>query len=124
MDLSENRTQHPNLIKSASAEACVIGPNSYQQSIIIPFQAEVSTISITTVAELSTELVNLLCSHQPEIIILGTGTQIEFPDTRLLQPIVEQNIGLEVLNNQAAARTYNVLLSEDRNVICLMLLGG
>ncbi|MCB1582282.1 MAG: MTH938/NDUFAF3 family protein [Marinicella sp.] len=123
MDLSENRTQHPNLIKSATAETCVIRGHTYYQSVIIPYQDEVCTVATKTVAELTLSNVHELCAHQPEIIILGTGAEIQFPDTRLLQPIVEQNIGLEVLNNQAAARTYNVLLAEDRNVVCLMLLG-
>ncbi len=124
MDLSENRTQHPNLIKSASAESCVIGMTSYEQSIIIPFQDTVSTVATTSVSDLSIDDVHLLCSHKPEIVILGTGADISFPDTQILHPLVEQNIGLEVLNNQAAARTFNVLLSENRNVVCLMLLAN
>ncbi len=56
------------------------------------------------------------------MIILATGEHIEFPNTDLLNPLIKQNIGLEVLNNQAAARTFNVLLAEDRKVVCLMII--
>ena len=36
MDLSENRTSHPNLLVAANACSCTIGTVVYKQSIIIP----------------------------------------------------------------------------------------
>jgi uncharacterized protein len=123
MDLSENRTQHPNLIKSADDKKCEIGGQLYTQSIVIPFNDAVYSSTNSSAAGLTAQDIEQLCNHNPEIIILATGKEIVFPDAELLQPIAELNIGLEVLNNQAAARTFNVLLAEERNAVCLMLLG-
>lgn len=123
MDLLENRSNHPNLIISADAQSCMIGQTKYNHSIIIPTNGEISDCKIAVVNELSSELITSLCAYQPEVIILATGSQIIFPDPEILDNVVKQNIGFEVLNNQAAARTFNVLLSENRQAVCLMIIG-
>lgn len=122
MDLSENRTQHPNLIHSVTPESCTIGPNQYRESVIIPSNGDVKTCTVSNVEHLTESIIDDLCQYDPEVIILSTGNEIIFPDTLILDRLVKQNIGLEVLTNQAAARTFNVLLSENRQTVCLMIL--
>lgn len=122
MDLTENLNNHPNLITSAQSDQCIIGTQTYVNSIIIPSNHDVISSHISSVDELSDELINQLCGYKPEVIILATGDQIVFPATDNLTLLVKQNIGLEVLSNQAAARTFNVLLAESRKAVCLMLI--
>ena len=122
MDLTENKSNHPNLITIAQANQCTIGSESYNHSIIIPYDGDVSKCDVNSVAGLNEQLISQLCKYNPEVIILATGENIEFPKTDLLTPLVKQHIGLEVLNNQAAARTFNVLLAENRKAVCLMLI--
>ncbi len=123
MDLLENRINHPNVIKSAQADACTIGGETFQQSVIIPFDGDIIHTDFIKVSELNQAIFQQLSDYQPEVIILATGSQITFPEPELLTPLVKLNIGLEVLHNEAAARTFNVLLAEDRKVVCLMLIG-
>lgn len=52
----------------------------------------------------------------PEIIILGTGALLQFPDMTLAAALAEQRIGLEIMDTPAACRTYNVLVHEERRV--------
>ncbi|OZB46136.1 MAG: hypothetical protein B7X46_00905 [Thiomonas sp. 15-66-11] len=58
-----------------------------------------------------------LIALRPEIVIIGTGTQQQFPHPSLLQPLMAQGIGFEVMNTAAACRTYNILASEGRRVV-------
>jgi uncharacterized protein len=116
MDLSETRSNHPNLIASADAGSCTIGATTY------PSHNPVSETGIQSVDQLNDSLISSLCDHQPELIILATGATIIFPEPDVLDALVKNNIGLEVLNNQAAARTFNVLLAEARRTVCLMLI--
>jgi uncharacterized protein len=51
-----------------------------------------------------------------EVILLGTGSRIRFPHPRLSEPLRRANIGFEVMDTQAACRTYNILVGEDRRV--------
>ena len=56
-----------------------------------------------------------------EIVILGTGARQRFPHPRLTAPLSGARIGLEVMSLQAACRTYNVLVAEERKVIAALL---
>jgi len=59
---------------------------------------------------------------QPDVLILGTGKSLKFPANELRHQFLQHNIGLEVMDTGAACRTYNVLLSEGRNVAAAILL--
>ncbi|MBN9424293.1 MAG: hypothetical protein BGO63_04745 [Candidatus Accumulibacter sp. 66-26] len=62
-----------------------------------------------------------LAGMDAEIILLGTGKQIRFPRPELLRPLIEAGKGLEVMDLQAACRTYNILHSEGRKVAAALL---
>ena len=59
---------------------------------------------------------------KPELVIIGTGNRQRFPKPALLKPLMQARIGFEVMNSQAACRTYNVLMSEGRQVLLALLL--
>ena len=122
MDLSESITQHPNVIKSAAADYCEFHHETYRKSILIPWDDTIEPVDIYDVSALSSRFIKKLAKYKPEVILLATGERIVFPDTEILSPLIKNNIGFEVLDNQAAARTFNILMSEDRKVLCLMLI--
>ncbi len=62
-----------------------------------------------------------LAALAPEIVLLGTGPRLRFPHPRLTQPLAGARIGLEVMDLNAACRTYNILVSEDRRVAAALL---
>ena len=66
------------------------------------------------------DMVRLL-DTQPEVILLGTGDVLNFPDNEILQQCYQQQIGIEVMNTAAACRTYNVLASEHRKVAAALM---
>ncbi len=51
-----------------------------------------------------------------EVVLLGTGSHQRFPHPRLTRPLADARIGLEVMDTQAACRTYNILMAESRKV--------
>lgn len=59
---------------------------------------------------------------KPEILIIGTGPALHFPAAEIMADIQRRGIGLEVLDTSAACRTYNVLVSENRNVVAALLM--
>ncbi|MGH8401647.1 MAG: Mth938-like domain-containing protein [Gammaproteobacteria bacterium] len=59
---------------------------------------------------------------KPEILIIGTGSTLHFPEASIMADIQGRGIGLEVLDTAAACRTYNVLVSENRNVVAALLM--
>ena len=72
--------------------------------------------------ELGGQDFEFLASLAPEIVLLGTGSSLRFPHPALSQSLVNAGIGLEVMNTQAACRTYNILMAEGRKVAAALLL--
>lgn len=58
---------------------------------------------------------------QPEILLLGTGPRQRFPHPRLTAALLRARIGVEVMDLQAACRTYNILVAEERKVAAALL---
>ena len=58
-----------------------------------------------------------------EIVLLGTGARQRFPHPRLTAALAKAGIGVEVMDLQAACRTYNILVAEERKVAAALLFG-
>ena len=83
--------------------------------IVFPdeLQSEWATRSVT---DLTIEHFETILQRRPDIVILGTGTRQQFPNTDLRRQLAANGLQLEVMDNAAACRTYNLLVSEDRDV--------
>ena len=57
----------------------------------------------------------------PELVVFGSGRVFRFPDPRIMAAFSQRRIGFEVMDTPAACRTYNVLMSEGRNVAAALL---
>jgi uncharacterized protein len=71
---------------------------------------------------LAPEHLAALVEIAPEIVLLGTGAQLRFPRPELTRALVDARIGVEVMDVQAACRTYNILAAEARRVAAALLL--
>ena len=56
-----------------------------------------------------------------EVVLLGTGRKIRFPHPRITKALSDARIGVEVMDLQAACRTYNILMAEERKVAAALL---
>jgi uncharacterized protein len=63
-----------------------------------------------------------LLALDPEVVLLGTGERQRFPSQVALLPLLQRHIGVEVMDNGAAARTYNLLAADGRRVVVAMIL--
>ena len=70
---------------------------------------------------LSTDGFTFLKNLNAEIVLLGTGARQRFPHPRLTAELARSGIGLEVMDLQAACRTYNILVAEERKVAAALL---
>lgn len=72
--------------------------------------------------DLQAEHLQGLIELRPEIVLLGTGAQLRFPAPAMIAALQQQGIGIEVMDTASACRTYNVLVSESRQVIAALLM--
>jgi len=76
---------------------------------------------ISSVSELDTSIFSPELIGEAEMIILGTGKTLVFPDDEQLMYFYRNNIGFEIMDTAAACRTWNILISEDRNVLAALI---
>ena len=77
-----------------------------------------------TARELTPEDLEPVLALAPELVILGTGATQQFPSAAVMGACLTRGIGIEVMTNAAAARTFNLLASESRKVAAAILLPG
>ncbi|HUG61599.1 MAG TPA: MTH938/NDUFAF3 family protein [Methylomirabilota bacterium] len=56
-----------------------------------------------------------------EVLLIGTGLEIAPPDTALRYALGERGIRFDTMPTGAAARTYNIMLGENRKVAAALL---
>ncbi len=56
-----------------------------------------------------------------DVMFIGMGAEIAHVATDFRETLETAGIGVEVMNSPAAARTYNVLLSEGRRIAAALL---
>jgi len=68
--------------------------------------------------------VDALAALEPEVVLLGTGEKQVFPAREAMAALLRRRIGIEVMTNAAACRTYNLLAGEGRRVVAAIMLAG
>jgi uncharacterized protein len=58
---------------------------------------------------------------KPELILIGTGHKQRFPKPEFLKSLILAKIGFEIMDSQAACRTYNILVGEGRQVLLALI---
>lgn len=99
-----------------------VGTEKIVTSVVLGSGGERFDWNCTNFSELSAEHFAQLASLQTELVIFGSGKQIRFPQGAWIKPLIEQRIGIETMDTQAACRTYNILASEGRKVAVALLL--
>ena len=75
-----------------------------------------------SIDELTTVHIDRLVELDPEIVIIGTGKQLRFPPQSLTATLQVRGIGVEIMAHDAACRTFNILLAEDRRVLAALMM--
>lgn len=57
-----------------------------------------------------------------ELVIFGSGKRLRFVNQAWLLNFVSHGIGVETMDTAAACRTYNILASEGRKVLAILLM--
>ena len=87
----------------------------------MPWQGDVRAWGPQSNEELRPEDFDGLVSSGAEVVIFGSGARLRFPRPNLTHSLMAARIGFEVMTSAAACRTYNVLASENRKVVAVLL---
>lgn len=108
------------MIRSVTAEGILIGDQVYTRPIALTADRVIDDWEHKAVADLAANDFAALLELEPEIIVLGTGARSVFPPRELVFAMARRQIGFEVMDTGAAARTFNVLAGERRRVAAIL----
>ena len=108
-------------IQQCTDNSVTINTTLYSQSVLVMPQHLV-TWHLNCIEKLIEEDLIELAALKPEIILLGTGCNLIFPDPAIMQVLFPKRIGIEVMTTAAACRTYMALTSEYRNVLAALII--
>jgi uncharacterized protein len=123
MKLHQTRAQGRNLFTGYGPNYVSVNGNRWESSVIVlPDRTE--RWDVAGFDALTEDTFTRLAELPIEILLLGSGARLRFPHPRLTQALIRAGIGLEVMDTQAACRTYNILLEEGRRVAAALLIGA
>ncbi|MDC1287854.1 Mth938-like domain-containing protein [Gammaproteobacteria bacterium] len=124
MPLAEDIVTSRHRLSSYSDVTVSINEREYRQSLILTADSLLSPWPVTGLDQLSGENLAPIFASKPAVVLLGTGMRQQFPKARIFGLFGEQGIGLEVMDNGALCRTFNILVAEDRAVTAAIILPG
>ena len=124
MDLSLNRPEGYLFVRRVSAGSVTLSDRELGHSFLLAPDRVIEHWCVDSAHALDASHVENLLALQPELVILGTGQRQVFPMAAFLAGFLRKGVGIEVMDNAAAARTYNLLASEGRKVVAGFILPG
>ena len=124
MKLHTSRPGSANTFTGYGEGYVVVNGERHESSLIV-LPDRVLPWSATGFQALTEDDFETLARLDAEILLLGTGRRQRFPHPRLTAALtrarVGPQLGLEVMDLQAACRTYNILVAEGRKVAAALL---
>ncbi len=122
MKFAQDSQQDGYIITAYDADAIIINGKAFMQSLVIAKTQLHENWNISEINQLSSEHVEKILAFEPELIIIGTGDKLVFPPVETYSAIIERGIGVDFMDTHAACRTYNILMSESRDVVAGLIL--
>ncbi|HEY0199081.1 MAG TPA: Mth938-like domain-containing protein [Rhodanobacter sp.] len=122
MDISLDRPEGYLFVRRVGAHAVTLIDRELTRSFLLAPDQAIENWPIDHASSLDGSHVEALLALQPELVILGTGERQVFPAAVFMAGFLRKGVGIEAMDNAAAARTYNLLAGEGRRVIAGFIL--
>ena len=123
MQLNHERPDYAYALRAADGRSARVNDRVLEGSFILSPDQLIEDWAVVDANGLAPGDLDPLLALGPELILLGTGERQLFPPASVMAACLSRGIGIEVMANPAAARTFNVLAGEGRRVVAGFLLG-
>lgn len=124
MQLNLERPDYLYFLRGADGRQVLVNERTLTRSFIVSPDALVEDWPVADAAAMRPADLEAALALGPELVVLGTGGSQRFPPAAVMAAALGRGIGLEVMTNAAAARTYSVLAGEGRRVVAAFVLPG
>lgn len=127
MKLHLTQSNGSNLITAYGDDYIDINHKRHHNSLILMAEQLISDWKtapqkVATINHLTEQVFEQVIALKPEVVLLGTGKTHQFLHPKNYASLTQQGITLECMTTAAACRTYNILMSEGRNVAAMLII--
>jgi len=117
MQLNLERPDYTWFLRGAEGDHALVNERVLRASFVVSPDTLLEDWPVTDASALDVAQLQPILDMRPELVVLGTGARQVFPPPAVLAAFLTRGLGIEVMTNAAAARTYSVLAGEGRRVV-------
>lgn len=122
MQLSHELPQGYLFFRACAPDAVTLIDRVLTQSFLLAPDRLIENWPVDSAAQFDLAAAETVAALNPEVVLLGTGARQVFPSREAQVALLRRRIGIEVMDNAAACRTYNLLAGEGRRVVAAIML--
>jgi uncharacterized protein len=122
MRFTQDSSSAVNVIRAYGGGELRVNETAYRGTVILSASVVLPQTEIQSVEDLMRVEASRVFGLEPELVLLGTGARQIFPAPSFGAQFLRAGIGFEVMDTGAACRTFNVLVTEQRRVVAVLLL--
>ena len=122
MDVTPDLPQGKQIVQSYGDGRFTISGQSYEGSVLV-FPDRVVSWPVSSFEEVTPESLQAVTDPEADVgvLLLGCGQRMQLVTKALRDPVRAAGVVIEPMDTGAAARTFNVLLMEERRVAAALL---
>lgn len=120
LNLDENSSTYQ--IRAYQPGVIQVNDVTLTRSVIISPSQLVENWTPQLISELSAQSLDIVIAMKPDVLLIGTGSELVFLPAEIYGALINQGIGVEVMDTRAACRTFNALSAENRNVVAALII--
>ncbi|HLS05648.1 MAG TPA: MTH938/NDUFAF3 family protein [Wenzhouxiangella sp.] len=124
MLLTEHTTTEHNQIRGIEPGRVFVTDQWYSNSLLVGAHYLKHDWPVVELGDFTAEIAAPLVELGPELIIVGAGRRQQFLAPEIQHIFLQAGIGVECMTLDAAARTFNVLMSEDRRALAALIISA
>ncbi len=122
MQLTQDLPEGYFFFRHCGADTITVIDRSLAKSFLMMPDRVIEDWPVTSAGQFDVASAEAIAALEPELVLLGTGTRQAFPPREAMVTLLRRRIGIEVMDNAAACRTYNLLAGEGRRVLAAIIL--
>jgi len=122
MKLHSTETQQYQTVTSYDDSGVEINAVRFDHSLLVLPETAPVAWPVTSFDQLTAAHFEQIDATRPDVVIFGTGLRQRFVHPKLTTALTSRRIGVECMDNQAACRTYNILMAEGRKVALALII--
>jgi len=122
MKLHLTTAENNYLITAYSESFIEVNKHRHVGSLIVMPQELILDWGVKSFTELTEQHLSKIAEFNSEVVLLGTGEKHQFLHPKIYQALAIKGIPIECMTTAAACRTFNILMSEGRNVLAALIL--